>query len=417
MQAIGDLLRRLDTKPKTDEDFRVRTTSGAALSVVAIALMTVLFVTEFIVYMSVETVEHLEVDTRRSDNIRLNFDVTFLDLPCSLVSVDVVDVSGKHATGLLNHIRKRSIDHEGRSLKKVEAHRPGDTLLSGTHLADEHEAASQQPRSHTVRRAVPGEGIDEDGNYCGSCYGAGGEGDCCNTCDEVRAMYLQRGWTMDEGTVVQCKGEGFADTTEALEELKKINTKHGEACNMYGYVTVPRVPGSLQFAPASIFRHAQVGAGDVLSYVYTHFNASHRINRLSFGQYYPGSVAPLDAHSEVHRNAGTMQYYLKVVPTTYTPRRGEDVVTNQYSVTQHWARASANIETSQLPGVFLFYDFSPIAVHIEERSRRLTHFLTRMCAIIGGIYAALGMVDRVLHRLMKDQHRGGGLGKLLGMKL
>lgn len=24
-----------------------------------------------------------------------------------------------------------------------------------------------------------------NGTYCGSCYGAGSEGECCNTCEEV----------------------------------------------------------------------------------------------------------------------------------------------------------------------------------------------------------------------------------------
>lgn len=29
-----------------------------------------------------------------------------------------------------------------------------------------------------------------NGTYCGSCYGAGSEGECCNSCEEVRLLIL-----------------------------------------------------------------------------------------------------------------------------------------------------------------------------------------------------------------------------------
>ena len=31
----------------------------------------------------------------------------------------------------------------------------------------------------------PEEESKQNGTYCGSCYGAGTEGECCNTCEEV----------------------------------------------------------------------------------------------------------------------------------------------------------------------------------------------------------------------------------------
>lgn len=35
---------------------------------------------------------------------------------------------------------------------------------------------------------------------CGSCYGAGGEGVCCNTCEEVREVYKKKGCVASNGT-------------------------------------------------------------------------------------------------------------------------------------------------------------------------------------------------------------------------
>ena len=34
--------------------------------------------------------------------------------------------------------------------------------------------------------------------YCGSCYGgtpAEGDGECCNSCDDVREAYTRKGWS------------------------------------------------------------------------------------------------------------------------------------------------------------------------------------------------------------------------------
>ena len=39
-----------------------------------------------------------------------------------------------------------------------------------------------------------------------------------------------------------------------------------------------------------------------------------------------------------------------------------------------------------LPGVFLNYELSPMRVRIEEKRNSLGHFLTRLCAIIGGVF-------------------------------
>ena len=53
-----------------------------------------------------------------------------------------------------------------------------------------------------------------------------------------------------------------------------------------------------------------------------------------------------------------------------------------------------------LPAIYFVYDLSPIVVRIETRTRSLLHFLTRVCAVVGGIFAITGLVDRWVHRLV-----------------
>ena len=41
-------------------------------------------------------------------------------------------------------------------------------------------------------------------------------------------------------------------------------------------------------------------------------------------------------------------------------------------------------ERGKLPGVFFFYDVSPIMVHYTESRTPIYHFITEICAIVGG---------------------------------
>lgn len=37
---------------------------------------------------------------------------------------------------------------------------------------------------------------NETEEVCGSHYGAGEDGECCNTCDDVKRAYSRKGWQM-----------------------------------------------------------------------------------------------------------------------------------------------------------------------------------------------------------------------------
>eukprot|EP01051_Picozoa_sp_SAG22_P030906 SAG22_NODE_12238_length_451_cov_0.579545_1_plen_82_part_10 len=47
-------------------------------------------------------------------------------------------------------------------------------------------------------------------------------------------------------------------------------------------------------------------------------------------------------------------------------------------------------ERGKLPGVFFFYDVSPIMVHYTETKTPFYHFLTEICAIVGGAITVTG---------------------------
>lgn len=167
------------------------------------------------------------------------------------------------------------------------------------------------------------------------------------------------------------------------------------------------------------------------------FNTAHFFDVFSFGDEYPNQFNPLEkknlrpeikkassepsinennqvidfglfqlfqqGNSDSGGNKGdsvSYSYFLKVVPTTYAYLDGK-VVNNtyQYSVTRSTKVISANsMFGSQLPGIFVNYELSPIMVKYVERSKSFTHFVTGCCAIIGGLFTIAGMLDSVTYR-------------------
>lgn len=95
---------------------------------------------------------------------------------------------------------------------------------------------------------------------------------------------------------------------------------------------------------------------------------------------------PLDGYNyTMGSTSGMYQYYMQVVPTDYNYLNGKTMSTNQFSVTDHMRKLDSR-QGRGLPGVFFFYDVSPIRVRIVQSRRSFTSFLTSVCAIIGGVF-------------------------------
>lgn len=54
-----------------------------------------------------------------------------------------------------------------------------------------------------------------------------------------------------------------------------------------------------------------------------------------------------------------------------------------------------------LPGIFFVYDMSPFMVEVQRSYMPLLHFLTKLLAIVGGIFTILGVVDSGVYKVQK----------------
>ena len=390
-------LKQFDAYPKTLDDFRVKTFGGAIVTGLSAFIMTTLFMSELSYYLTTEVHPELFVDTTRHQKMNINLDVFFPKMGCSYLTIQAMDVSGEKQVDLDHGIYKERFDEFG---KKIEENATKEEL--GDHSAEDMKSLN----------------TTESGTKCKSCYGA--ESDtrpCCETCDDVQKAYREKGWRIrDPDTIDQCKHEKWKD---------KWEEQQNEGCRIHGYIEVSKVAGTFHIAPSQSLLSPnmhinliQIGGGQMISFNLggmekpKEFNTSHQINELSFGESLPGVSNPLDG-TNITADFSTMmfQYFVKVVPTVYRKLSGESVWSNQYSFTKHKRTINRMRGEDGKPGMFVQYDLSPMLVQYTEKRRSFTHFLTSVCAIIGGVFTVAGMIDSTIYHSAKVIKKKIDLGK------
>ncbi|GFS29184.1 PDI-like 5-3 [Actinidia rufa] len=185
---------------------------------------------------------------------------------------------------------------------------------------------------------------------------------------------------------------------DATDDAKRPAPSTG-GCRIEGFVRVKKVPGNLVISARS----------GVHSFDASKMNMSHIISHLSFGRKISPSVMsdmkrvvphlggshdklngrayithPGDANANV-----TIEHYLQVVKTEVITRRTfhENKIVEEYEYTAHSS---------------LVHSFYPCCeVLITENSKSFSHFITNVCAIIGGVFTVAGILDSILHNTMR----------------
>ncbi|KAK8642799.1 hypothetical protein V6N13_012131 [Hibiscus sabdariffa] len=345
-------LKKLDVYPKINEDFYSLSHSGGVITIVSSIVMLLLFFSELRLYVHPAIETKLLVDTSRGETLRINFDVTFPAVACSILCLDAMDISGEQQLDVKHDIVKKRLDAHG---NVIEVRPDGIGILKIEKPLQRH-----------------GGRLEHNETYCGSCYGAEEADDqCCNSCEDVRDAYRSKGWAFSNPDMIdQCKREGF---------LQKIKDEDGEGCNIYGSLEVNKVAGNFHFAPGKSFEESSFHMHDLKAFQKDSFNLSHKINRLAFGDSFPGVVNPLDGVKWMQKQPiGLYQYFIKVVPTMYSDVSGHTIQSNQFSVTEHYKGADIGL-LDTVTGVFFFYDLSPIKVGDIHRAACLILALPNKC--------------------------------------
>lgn len=342
-------LKKFDVYQKVHDDYRIQTKSGGLISLASIMAMTLMFLTELNSYLTVEVVDHIIVDTTLNQKLPIGLNITFPHLRCDEISIDTVDSMGENQVDIHGGMQKINLDARG--------------FVSA------------------------GDPVAKDGE-CFSCLEAKeyDESRCCNTCQDLKDAYSEAGLPYYH----------ILDTADQC--------KNSVGCQTHGDVLVSKVGGNV---------HVALGKSTVRDGKHVHefnikdvsdgFNTSHSIHRLEFGQRVEGVLSPLEGTTKIVKHGAYMfHYYIKLVPTLFNGRNGRNIYTHQYSVTDNEKNVMVKKgELAGLPGVFLVYEFTPFMVQKIEKPQPLSHFLTSVSAIIGGVFTVAGMIDAMLYKSYK----------------
>ncbi|CAH9100885.1 unnamed protein product [Cuscuta epithymum] len=334
--GVKQAIRAIDAFPRAEEHLLQQTKSGALVSIVGLVIMATLFLHELKYYLSTNTVHQMAVDLKRGETLPIHINMTFPSLPCDVLSVDAIDMSGKHEVDLDTNIWKLRINRDG--------------YIIGTEYLSDLVEKQHSDHKHDDHK------------------------------DHQEDLHLQ----------------GFDQETEKFIKKVKQALDNGEGCRVYGTLDVQRVAGNFHISVhgLNIFVAQMIFQGS------NHVNVSHFIHDLSFGPKYPGIHNPLDGTERIlHEASGTFKYYIKIVPTEYRYLSKEVLPTNQFSVTEYYSPIH-DFDRSW-PAVYFLYDLSPITVTIKEERRSFLHFITRLCAVLGGTFALTGMLDRWMYRFVE----------------
>ncbi|KAK4344201.1 hypothetical protein RND71_037295 [Anisodus tanguticus] len=153
--GVKQSLRAIDAFPRAEDHLLQKTKSGAFVSVVGLLIMATLFLHELTYYLNIYTVHQMAVDLRRGENLPIHINMTFPSLPCDVLSVDAIDMSGKHEVDLDTNIWKLRLNSDG--------HITGTEYLSDL-VEKEHEAHKHDVHKehHEDSDKVHLQGIDEE---------------------------------------------------------------------------------------------------------------------------------------------------------------------------------------------------------------------------------------------------------------
>jgi hypothetical protein len=301
--GLQERLKSFDAQSSVSNEFRVYTTQGAVLSVTTVIIILYLVVSEARYNFQLNLRENVHVNATTSRGLEMEFDLTLWKVPCSKLQIDASDHLGQPQSLHLDkqhHVWKHRLirdEEDGEvsligSRSKLEL---GSTLKSEKDLI---EIVKVKQNSSMGREA-------NDEITCGSCYGAGEEDECCNTCEDIRRAYRARGWhlQLEPGhNIVQCIGESEDDEDD-----------QGEGCNVHGVVALSTGGGNLHLAPGKDSASSGLTILEALMQSFQEWNVSHTLNKLRFGPEYPAAKYQLDGQVRtIEDTFGMYQYYLQV---------------------------------------------------------------------------------------------------------
>jgi hypothetical protein len=401
-------LQSFDLYQKIEEDYKVKTSVGGYLSVIGWIIVFIMLIVQTYYYLTPHYHEHMVVDTSLEKHININIDITFHALTCAEAHLDAMDVAGDNQLNMEDKLFKQRISPSGEIIGEMTK------ATVGSNVKVESKGNSDVP---------------EDKDKCLSCYGAESpHRRCCNSCKELKEAYQELGWSINE--IMKTSEQCLAEPSNPFANVQK-----GEGCRVWGSMKINKVSGNIHIAHGeSIVRDGR-HIHQFLPQEAPGYNISHTIHSFSFGSKYPSMPkGALDGVKKIVTPAvgtGLFQYFIKIIPTSYTDRfllfSTSTTSTNQYTVTERFRplmlpqfprlpdgtpdfqKAAHTQVQAILPGIFFVYDLSPFSIEVIRDSTPFSHYFTKVCATVGGVFTVMGVVDKIIFKMQKFTKQSANL--------
>lgn len=439
---------KYDAFATVPKDLAEATVAGAATTVVAVVICLTLIIFETSAFLTAKPVTQILVDSNQDSLLRINFDVTMLDLSCDYVTVGVWDAFGTDRMNISHNVQKQRIDHKG--ARKGTPYTEDEIVeleFSGQSFTEEERAELDSDWSSTgdkfkhsdfeaVLDAHDFTIVNFYADWCGHCMqfkpawiqfedkvnkkemeilDADGVNanvraikincvDFAETCQDQRItgfptvrLYKRsaggqgknRPWQEYQGARVVDDIAVFLQQEVKSRHLHMGAAYHNlfqEGCRMSGHLEVARVPGTVHF-------QAMNSKDKTLNLAFT--NVSHTVHHFSFGEAPRRMIYALPGQYKRHVNPLDGRTFT-VGKFHQAPNHFIKVVHTRfesglrsYQQTHQWSVRMLQRKT--VPQAKFSYDLSPVEVLVTKGDRRWYDFVTQLFAITGGAFTVLSM--------------------------
>ncbi len=269
-------LRSLDAYRKVSADVSEGTPYGGVISVICVVAIVCLTGSELVSWLAVDIDTRLFVDVSSEEPLLIHMNVTFPRLPCGVASLDKQDAMGLHVLDL------------------------------------------GAPDSNTGGTLDSTEGPGSDG---------GAPQQFAITTDSAWASGISKKRLTPSGTPIAA--EVAYGQPGHVSAIRQVDAREG--CQFIGSIEVNKVPGNWHVS-------AHTRKPGVNPYM---LDVSHTIHHLSFGDKtvafdpsaLPAALVPLNGQTKQLQEGEIVEYYIKVVPTTFQSLAG--LVSHSYQFTAH----------------------------------------------------------------------------------
>jgi len=179
-----------------------------------------------------------------------------------------------------------------------------------------------------------------------------------------------------------------------------------EGCEINGFIPINRTPGVIVFSPSN-YRQLYFSLLVLDQDRSKSFSLRHKFFYIIFGEKdLDKSVLNRFGFKNVeefnrkdlpnYQNSDKVNfdYFIKIIPhILYDESSGKRIVTYQYSINYN---ERPKVHGQDVPMISLKFDISDVTIVVTLINKSFFHFLTHICAIVGGVFVIFSILNRIL---------------------